>query len=353
MSPSTGGARSFTIFYAQIELDMDNVTKVAGGSVKGVGKASAKILVVDDAPTDVAILASIISDMATVNFALTGEDGLRRLAEEAFDVVLLDLLLPDIDGFEVLRRLNESAGDDRPAVIFVTVVDSPESEERGLNLGAVDYVSKPFVPAVVRARVRNHLLLSQTTKELRHANAMLSRLASIDTLTNVFNRRQFMISAHEEFSRADRHGYPIGLIMLDIDNFKRINDKFGHERGDVVLASVAATWEKELRVEDKLGRVGGEEFAVVVPGADAERTHLVAERLLAAARNLGVAASHGVELRVTASAGCAVRPASGDDLSAALRRADHALLSAKRGGRDRIAMADDREIGDQVTRGRR
>ena len=299
---------------------------------------TAKILIIDDAPTDIAILASIVSDMAKVIFATSGEEGLRRLTQETFDIVLLDLILPDVDGFEVMRRMNDTMGAERPAVIFVTAVSSTESEERGLDLGAVDYVSKPFVPAVVRARVRNHLLLSRTTQALRRANAQLTQLASIDPLTNVLNRRQFFLDAQDEFDRADRHDQTIGVVMLDLDHFKEINDECGHEQGDLVLSEVARAWQGELRAEDKLGRIGGEEFALVLPGAGIDRVRTVAERMLVTARGLALPTRGGGTMHLTASAGCTVRIPFGDSLRDALHYADRALLGAKRAGRDRVEM---------------
>lgn len=133
-----------------------------------------KLLIVDDSPGDIRILANLLAGMATIMFATSGQEALAKAAEEDFDVILLDIVLPDIDGFEVCRRLNKRAGGLQAPIIFVTVLDDVSSEEKGLSLGALDYVSKPFVPAVVRARVRNHIALSRTAKELRAANEQLA-----------------------------------------------------------------------------------------------------------------------------------------------------------------------------------
>lgn len=295
-----------------------------------------KVLIVDDSPGDIRILANLLAGMATMMFATTGEEALAKAAEEDFDVILLDIMLPDMDGFEVFRRLNaRSVGGPTP-VIFVTVLDDEASEETGLLLGALDYVSKPYVPAIVRARVRNHIELSRTTKALRAANEQLARLAALDPLTSVFNRRQFGAVVRQEIQRAYRKPTPLSLLLIDIDHFKTVNDRFGHAAGDAALVAATGAWQAELRAHDVLGRLGGEEFGVLLPDTDAEQARRVAARLLDVTRSLRFERPGGGQFGVTASIGIAAGCDCSDglDYDRLMACADSALYEAKNLGRD-------------------
>lgn len=299
-----------------------------------------KILLVDDSPGDIRILANLLAGMGTLVFAINGEDALVKAAAEDFDVILLDVMLPDMDGFEVCRRLNLAQADALAPVIFVTALDDVASEEKGLLLGALDYVSKPFVPAVVRARVRNHVLLSRTAKALRRANRQLELLAALDPLTDVFNRRHFDAALQQELMRAQRTGKPLSVLLLDLDHFKAVNDTHGHAAGDAALVQAARAWQAELRAHDVIARAGGEEFAIVLPGADAPQARLVAERLLETTRRLRIPLPEGGSFGFTASIGVAA--GCGCDASVGFEQvmasADRALYAAKRAGRDRVVF---------------
>ncbi|MBF0305884.1 MAG: diguanylate cyclase [Alphaproteobacteria bacterium] len=303
-------------------------------------EAASKILLVDDSPGDIRILANLLAGMATLVFATSGEDALVKAGAEDFDVILLDVMLPDMDGFEVCRQLNRAQTEAPAPVIFVTALDDVASEEKGLLLGAMDYVSKPFVPAVVRARVSNHLLLSRTAKALRRANRQLELLAALDPLTDVFNRRHFDAAFQQELMRAQRTGKPLSLLLLDLDHFKAINDTHGHAAGDAALVQAAKAWQAELRAHDVIARAGGEEFAIVLPGADARQARVVAERLLDVTRRLRIAlpegGSFGFTTSVGVAAGCGCDPRVGYEQ--VMASADRALYAAKREGRDRAAF---------------
>lgn len=293
-----------------------------------------RILVVDDSSVDICMLGSLLKDMASVSFARSGEQALMLARSEPFDAILLDVVLDDMDGFELCRRIKELPLHSLTPIIFVTRLSDHDSEEMGLRLGALDFITKPFAPALVQARVRNYIALGCTQRALKEANAELSRLAVMDPLTGLTNRRYFDSAAETELRRADRQDQPVALLMLDLDHFKLVNDTHGHGIGDAVLTSLAQAWRRTLRSEDILCRVGGEEFVALLPNTGAEQAERLAERLLVVTRRQRVEAE-GVCIRVTASIGIAVRPSgSGLPVGDMLAAGDAALYAAKRSGRD-------------------
>lgn len=297
-----------------------------------------RILVVDDSSVDICMLGSLLKDMAAVSFARSGEQALMLARGEPFDAILLDVVLDDMDGFEVCRRIKELPLHSLTPIIFVTRLCDHDSEEKGLRLGALDFISKPFAPALVQARVRNYIALGHTQRALKEANAELSRLAVMDPLTGLTNRRYFDAAAETELRRADRQGQPVALLVLDLDHFKEVNDTHGHGTGDAVLTNMAQAWRRTLRSEDILCRVGGEEFVAMLPNTTTEQAQRLADRLLDVTRRQHVEAD-GVGIRVTTSIGISVRP-SGSSLPIAdlLAVGDAALYTAKRSGRDRAVL---------------
>lgn len=297
-----------------------------------------RILVVDDSSVDICMLGSLLKDMASVSFAHTGQQALMQARSEPFDAILLDVVLDDMDGFELCRRIKAMPLHSLTPIIFVTRLADHDSEQQGLSLGALDFITKPFAPALVQARVRNYIALGRTQRALKEANSELSRLAVMDPLTGLTNRRYLDTAADTELRRADRQGLPIALLVLDLDNFKAINDTHGHGVGDVVLTSAAQLWRRTLRSEDILCRVGGEEFVALLPGTDAEQAQLLAERLLTVTRRQSIGVDD-VDIRVSTSIGISVRPAgSGLPIADVLAAADAALYTAKRSGRDRAVL---------------
>ena len=249
------------------------------------------ILIVNESELDAQILSEAVSVLAPVMVAKSGNEALNMVAERDFDVVLLDIMLPDIDGFEVCRQIIESKKPNAPAVIFVASKDDIANEEKGLSLGAVDYIYRPTVPSVVQARVGNHLQLNRARRELSSLNIELDRMGTTDPLTGVLNRRQYYALEKKELARAKRYDQGPAVIALDLDHFKSINDTYGRDQGDAVLKAVAAAWTKTLRTSDILGRIGGEEFSIFLPQTDREQAEIAANRLLEATRKLNISAS--------------------------------------------------------------
>ena len=294
-----------------------------------------RLLVVDDQPTNIQVLYRVFADDCQVFMATSGEQALHTAREEAPDVILLDVMMPDMDGYEVCRQLKQDSATRDIPILFVTAHHEAQEEARGLACGAVDFITKPIHPAVVRARVHTHLTLQRQTE-------VLKRLVFIDALTHAFNRRYFDERLAEEWGRAQRTGRPLGLILIDVDYFKQFNDVNGHKRGDDALRQVAQALKGTiLRPSDVVCRYGGEEFACLLPDTDLDGALQVAQRMKLAVRDLAIGhpASAVAEV-LTISAGVAVRtPTSGGDAAALLALADAQLYRAKAEGRARVCHA--------------
>ena len=296
-----------------------------------------RALIVDDEPGNLQALAKLLKEEARVQVAKNGEKALEIAAgDPPPDLILLDIQMPGIDGYEVCHRLKQDPQTSDIPVIFVTARDSASDEEQGLSVGAVDYIAKPFYPAIVRARVRTHL-------DLKRKTDLLERIAWIDGLTDIPNRRYFDAQLEKEQRRAHREGQPLAVIMMDVDHFKAFNDHYGHGAGDECLQKVARALNSTLeRASDLVARYGGEEFVVLLPGTDAAGAAQVAERLRAAVEDQGIphAYSSAAEV-VTLSLGVAAQPPERGDQAAEamMQAADDALYTAKETGRNRVAIS--------------
>ncbi len=291
-----------------------------------------KVLVVDGSAASRQTLSDLLRGDYSVLLAKNGEEGLEMARRYLPDVVLLEVVMPDLDGYEVLRRLKEDERTSSICVVFLTGLDVPEAEEVGLNAGASDYVTKPFHSAVVKARVDLHM---QVVRQRR----MLESLANIDGLTELPNRRLFDTVLATEWARASRTGSPLSLALMDVDFFKRYNDCYGHAMGDQALRLVARALHKRVqRRADTAARYGGEEFVVVMPETPPEGALELAEKLRLAVQRLGVAHKRSsaadcltLSIGVACSATDAVSTAE-----ALIERADERLYRAKKTGRNRV-----------------
>lgn len=291
-----------------------------------------RILVVDDQRSNIELVSGIFGDDHEILFALSGERALVVAATENPQVILLDVMMPDMDGYEVCRRLKaERLTKDIP-VIFVTALDDAEAETRGLELGAADYVAKPFRPTVVRTRVKNQI-------ELKLAREQLTRLAITDGLTGLANRRCFDETLAREYARHVRSGEEMSLILLDIDRFKAFNDAYGHVAGDDCLRRVAHAIEGVVgRAADLAARYGGEEFACILPTTGQAGAVAIAEKIRQAVMALAIPhRACGALACLTASLGVVTtRCAPGRSALNVVAQADERLYAAKAGGRNRV-----------------
>lgn len=289
-----------------------------------------RVLIVDDQITNIQLLKHILQPMVDVFMARDGLQAIALCGQVRPDLILLDIIMPGIDGIEVCKRLKADPATRDIPVIFVTGRDSGEDEAEGLDAGAADFITKPFRAPAVLARVRNHLLFKAQTDLLR-------QMAFIDGLTGVSNRRRFDETLDVEWGRARRNGEPLALVMIDVDHFKLYNDSFGHQAGDDCLRQIAVAMRRCLRRPgDLLARYGGEEFICLLPGTDIDGARIVADALGDAVKALALkaapAASHE---QVTISRGVAATIVSDDDGSTALKQAaDAALYRAKHSGRN-------------------
>lgn len=295
------------------------------------------VLIVDDTAINIQVLVNALKDTYRVRIANEGRKALSVAAsEDPPDIILLDVMMPEMDGYEVCRRLKQNSKTMQIPVIFVTTRRSSEDEAFGLNLGAVDYISKPFSIPVVKARVRTHLQLKLRTDKLE-------ALAMVDGLTGIANRRNFDQTLDLDWRRARRTGSHLSLIMIDIDEFKAYNDNYGHGAGDECLRVVAGAIESTMRRPgDFVGRYGGEEFVVLLPECDLEGALTMAEKIRLAVKALKIPhAFSGTADHVTISLGChAMLCESKTSSNQLLQEADQALYLAKQRGRDRVVASN-------------
>lgn len=291
-----------------------------------------KVLIVDDSATNRQMLGDLLGGEYAVLVGKNGEEGLELAQQHQPDVILLDVMMPEVDGYEVLRRLKDDVRTSSICVVFITGLDTPEAEERGLIEGASDYVTKPFHPTVVKARVALHM---QVVRQRR----MLETLANIDGLTEIPNRRQFDAVFATEWARAMRTRQPLSVAIMDVDFFKRYNDTYGHAAGDLALQLVARSLRKRvLRPADLAARYGGEEFVLVMPDTPLDGARELAEKLRLGVEGLGVPHKRSsAAICLTVSIGVACTGAdSVPTAEALLQRADERLYRAKKAGRNRV-----------------
>jgi len=292
------------------------------------GARQQRVLIVDDEPANIHGLAEALGGSYDLRFATSGERALELAGAVAFDLILLDVVMPGLDGFEVLRRLKELEATRAVPVIFVTSKDDVADEERGFAFGAVDYITKPASAPIVRARVRTHT-------ELKRQRDLLEQRALVDQLTGVANRRGFDEALERRWQAALRERVPLLLMLLDVDHFKQYNDHYGHGAGDDCLRRIGALLGAQFAQPGQLAaRVGGEEFALLLPGGDAAQH---AQRLLGAVRDLAIPHAHSsAGPRVSISVGAIeLIPSEAASPRTLLERADQLLYEAKRAGRAR------------------
>ena len=314
-----------------------------------------KVVIVDDTLANIEILYKILQGDYDVFFAKNGRDGIRVVQREMPDLILLDIMMPEMDGYQVCTELKADPQTSAIPVIFITAMGSEEDETRGLDCGAIDYLTKPISPPIVRARVRNHLELKRSHdimealgRELTGKNLELVRLAREDGLTGLANRRHFDEMLDAEIKRAFRTRQFLSLILCDVDFFKRYNDHYGHVAGDKCLQMIGATMLSTfMRAGDVPARYGGEEFAVILPETTPGNALLLGEKLRRKIAELALphAASDALEF-VSFSVGVVGSLVTRErNAEWFLSAADQALYQSKEHGRNRVTAASVSEEG--------
>lgn len=297
-----------------------------------------RILIVDDEKFNRQILSELLLPDYEVFLAKDGEQAIAcAKATPPPDLILLDVIMPGMDGYEVLRHLRADERTSGIPVMFVTGMCEEADETKGLDLGAVDYVSKPFRSAVVRARVRNHMSYIRQRKQLELD-------AFIDGLTGIPNRRRFDQTLDIEWRRANRHGTQLSLALLDVDYFKQYNDTYGHGAGDEALQRIAETMLPLLnRSGELVARYGGEEFALLLPETEPEAAIQIAERIRYAVETLNLRheKSNAAPCVTISVGGVSLMPSTQATVAEILALADNRLYLAKRAGRNRVSWEND------------
>ncbi|WP_346010109.1 diguanylate cyclase [Pseudomonas sp. WS 5013] len=291
-----------------------------------------KLLLVDDQPMNIRVLHQLFRYECDVHMATGGEQAIEVCKALLPDLILLDVVMEGMDGHEVCRRLKADPLTQDIPIIFLSANGEEDDEAIGLELGAVDYIGKPFNPMIVRARVKTLLTLKRQGDYLRS-------MAMLDGLTGVANRRKLEARLEAAWSQACRDNGPLSLIMIDVDYFKKYNDHYGHQRGDQCLRRLAMALAATLnRPYDLLARYGGEEFACLLPDTDLAGAERVAQKMLAAVAELRIEhLASDVGPQVSLSLGVATVLASARlTPQELLRCADEQLYLAKAGGRARV-----------------
>jgi len=302
----------------------------------------ATLLVIEDSAQQRAAIRAALADSLAFDRILEADDGLqglRLLMSEEVDVVLCDLQLPGLDGAKLLHMRNSARRQVEPPFLFLSAEQDSARRARLLRGGAADSILKPFHAGDLVARLELHLKLVRLQRELLQKNEMLERLSTTDSLTGLRNRRYLTDILAVEFLRARRFDLPLSVVMLDLDEFKSVNDCHGHAAGDTVLGQVGDLMASRLRGSDHGGRYGGEEFLMVLGNTDAEGGIVFAERLRSGIEDCGIQIDAGGVLRVTASLGVAQLTPAHQTPGDLVGQADEALYQAKEAGRNQVVLA--------------
>lgn len=295
------------------------------------------ILVVDDMTTTLLLIHDLLKDTYEVKIAKSGTKALEILeSPNDIDLILLDIEMPDINGYDVCKRIKNNETIKNIPIIFITGRTSQEDEEYGLNLGAIDYITKPFNKAIVKLRIKNYL-------DLKIKNDMLEKLSMYDGLTNIRNRRFFDETFEKTFNEIKRDKKSLAVLMIDIDFFKPYNDNYGHGQGDETLRKVAKALEKTIkRASDFVARYGGEEFVILLKDINKDGVEAVANNLLNAIRELKITHEFSkIENYVTVSIGVSYYNSSSDVTKLELLlKADETLYNVKNSGRNNFAILE-------------
>lgn len=299
-----------------------------------------KILVIDDSLLQAEVLKTLLSEDYEVTVCGTAKEGLSKAKTGSYSLILLDVVMPYMDGFVLLKELQEDIGTKFIPVILITSLSDMMHEQKGLIMGAVDYITKPFKPLIVKARVNTHIKLFQYRKQFM-------KDAMIDELTGIPNRRSYENVSASRWREAVRLGHSFTVCMIDIDKFKMYNDTFGHPAGDKVIASVAKTVSSYLRRStDFFARYGGEEFIAIFLGEDAPSAYEFMKKIRTSIERLHIPHCSGISEWVTVSIGGAtIVPRESDSYKDLLKKADDMLYIAKQQGRNRVIWNN--ETGQQ------
>jgi len=285
------------------------------------------ILIVDDTETNIDILLELLGNEYDILVALDGEGALEIVHEDSkIDLILLDIMMPNMDGYEVCSILKKNENSQDIPVIFITAKTDEDSIEKAYDVGGIDYITKPFKPRELLARIRTQIKLKALMENLEF-------IASYDYMTKIYNRRKFFELASKKFDSSKENLY---VIMLDIDKFKKINDTYGHPIGDEVIKAVTKKISTFTSPQSVFGRIGGEEFAIVCHATSKENVIKQLEEMRKSIEKIEILASKSEIVKCTISGGISMSNVNTQSLDELLKEADVALYEAKNGGRNRV-----------------
>ena len=294
-------------------------------------KEKSKLLIVDDEKMNLKVLTNILISDYTIFTATNGKEAIQRAMEYNPDLILLDILMPEMDGYQTLSEIKKTEKIKKIPIVFITGLNSDEDEEKGLSLDAADYITKPFSAMIVKIRVRNQIQIVNQLKMIEH-------LSLTDQLTDLPNRRYFDERINMEWKQAVREKTQISLLLIDIDKFKEANDLYGHQHGDIVLKILAGLLKKSLkRPGDFTARWGGEEFIILMPNTSPEGAFEVAEKIRADVEKEDINLDDGKKIHITVSIGVnSYTPGKTCQIQSFISNTDKALYAAKNAGRNKV-----------------
>lgn len=295
------------------------------------------VLIIDDTKINIDILIELLDDNYDVLVSLSGRRGLEIVDEHNVDIILLDILMPDINGYDVCRILKSKNHTKTIPVIFITASTDEESIDTAYEVGGIDYITKPFKALELLARVKTQLNIQELIQDLEESHKSLKLQASQDHMTKLYNRRYFSDISLTIMQLAKRNKKELSILMIDIDKFKRINDIYGHPVGDEVIIALANVFKDFTRVSDIACRFGGEEFLILLPETSADGAYSIGEKIRKYVENLIIDTENNKVLNFTISIGVSEFDISNENnLEKTIERADEALYEAKESGRNRV-----------------
>jgi len=290
------------------------------------------VLIVDDQNSNIMALTQILSSDYTIYAVKSGRGAITAAEKHSPDIILLDIMMPEMDGYDVISALKSAETTQNIPVIFITGLSKVDDEEKGLALGAADYITKPFSSGIVKLRVKNQIKMLD---QLR----IIEQLSMLDKLTELPNRRSFDAQLNSEWRRMERERKPISILFIDVDNFKIYNDTFGHQQGDIALQTIATALKQMLkRGGDFAARWGGEEFAVLLPGVDLKDSLEIAEQIRKCIEDAEIPCPNKAAAKVTVSIGINTREDGYKrTIDEFINGADKALYTAKKNGRNGVS----------------
>lgn len=297
------------------------------------------ILIVDDTKINIDIMFELLNPIYDVLVALSPTRALEIVKETPINLMLLDIIMPEMSGYDVCRLLKNDEKTKSIPIIFITSNGDEESINRAYEVGGIDYVTKPFKPLELLARIKTHLSMQTLILDLEKSQKELKLLVSKDHMTQLYNRRYFSLISDKILDLAVRHDKHLTVMMLDIDKFKNINDTFGHHIGDKVIIALANVLRESSRKSDIICRFGGEEFLFLLPETAVEGAYKIAEKIRLRVENMGIKTHNEDIIKFTVSIGVsAVKLQEDKDLEVSIQRADAALYNAKESGRNKVCL---------------